>query len=374
MKIEIELSKFQNLINKAKNVINDKSAITILHNFLLRAENNIVTLIATDLDTTTIIVKEEANVIENGATVINAKKLSDLVKSIKSDKITLESDENEKILLSYSKSRFKLSGISAEDYPNISYSKKDEYIFKMEGVFFKYLLDYTSFAVSKDVGILSGLNFEIRKEFVRIVATDSHKLGLCDNKREININENSDIILPLDFVIPTKTAKNLSDSINDETLISIDYKDNSVIFKFENSIIISKLLEGKYPNYEAVIPKNNDNVAILDRKNLIDAINIASVLSDVNQHKVNFFFGSDLVISSSNSEIGGETEQHIEIDYTGEEIQIAFNANYILEMLRVIKTDKIEFYMNNSKLPVIVKPSPLGEDQEVILLLMPLRI
>ncbi len=374
MKIEIELSKFQNLINRAKNVVNEKSAITILHNFLIRAENNIVTLIATDLDTTTIVVKEEATVIENGATVINAKKLSDLVKSIKADVVTLESDENEKILVTCPGSKFKMSGISSEEFPNITYSIEDEYILKMEGVFFKYLLDYTTFAVSKDVGILSGLNFEIRDEFVRIVATDSHKLGLCDNKKQIEINHDSNLSLPIDFVIPTKTAKNLSDSISDDTLISVNYKDNSVIFRFENTIIISKLLEGKYPNYEAVIPKNNANIAVLDRKNLIDAINTANVLSEINQHKINFHFNNDLTISSSNSEIGGETEQHLEIDYRGEEIQIAFNANYILEMLRTIKTDSIEIYMNNSKLPVVIKPTPLGEDQNVVLLLMPLRV
>ena len=374
MKVEIELSKFQSLINRAKNIINEKSAITILHNFLIRAEDNVVTLIATDLDTTTIVVKEEANVIEQGATVINARKLSDLVKSMKSPVVTFESDENEKVLVTLPGSKFKMSGISAEEFPNISYSTEDNYILKMEGVFFKYLLDYTSFAVSKDVGILSGLNFEIREEFVRIVATDSHKLGLCDNKRQVEISENSTVTLPFDFVIPTKTAKNLSDSISDDTVVTIDYKDNSVIFKYENSIIISKLLDGKYPNYEAVIPKNNENIAVLDRKTLIDAINTANVLSEVNQHKINFKFHEDLTISSSNTEIGGETEQHIDIDYNGEEIQIAFNANYILEMLRVIKTDKIEIYMNNSKLPVVIKPMPLGEDQEVILLLMPLRV
>lgn len=370
---KIKLSNLKKLIKRSKNLINDKSPMPILHNFLLKCEKGKLTVIATDLDSTLISSEIVEDIREEGSIVIPAKRFSDLVMILKNDVVTLKADNNLKLEIIVEDGHYTLSGISPSDFPKIQYPSDDDYIISFKGHYFKYLVDYSIFAVSKDIGILTGVNLEIFQSSIRMVGTDSHKLGLCEITNNVNNNTN-DFSFPIKFTIPAKTIKHLSDNIEDESELKIASNGNFVIFMFDDVKLSSRVLEGNYPNYEVVIPKENKNIAQINREEFLYKIESACVMSETNQHKIVFKFDTQLKIKSFNSEIGGESDLSMNIKYTGEEIETAFNGNYLIEMLKNIKTEEVEIYMNTPINPVIIKPIPMADDHNVVLLLMPLRI
>ncbi len=373
MKVRTNIGILKDLIDNALPIINQKAQILILHNFLIRAKNSRLEIVATDLDIS-IIAYKDVEVLEEGEILINAKKFAEIVKNFEDeDEIEIISDENLKFELIIGNSKFSLVGINSEEFPKVQYPEDINYIISVKGLALNFIIDYTLFAVSKDIGILTGINFEIHKDFIRMVGTDSHKLGLADYKDLIDIKK-QDEDFPLKFVVPNKVVKHLSDTIEDDWDINIAFKDNFLIFNYENILLSTRLLEGTYPNYEAVIPEDNQNSAIIERKTFMNIIKRSLSTSESGQYKIIFKFDSTLEVYSYDTELGAESKQELSISYEGEPIEIAFNGNYLLDILKHIKTDDVEFKIGGSLSPTLIKPLPQSESENVILLLMPLRI
>ena len=259
MKVVLNRSDFLRGINTVQSAVAAKNTMPILANVLLEAKEKKLEFVATDLDMG-IRCSVPAEVVEKGSITINAKKLSDIVRELPEASVDLEIDENHKMILVCQKSNFKIHGLPKDDFPILPEVKKDK-LFKVKGSLIQEMIRKTIFAVSTDETryVLNGVFFQAEAGKLRMVATDGHRLAFIQKKVE---GKNED---KCSVIIPTKTLNELSKAVSEigkdkeeEVVVEIMATDNQIKFVVDGVEIISRLIEGQFPNYEQVIPKESD--------------------------------------------------------------------------------------------------------------------
>ncbi len=266
---------------------------------------------------------------------------------------------------------YKVSGFASEDFPKLPDVHPARQV-KLDGKKLVRMIKKTIFAVSKDETrpALNGVFWHTKDDTLNMVATDGHRLAKISRK-DIKIGGYSK-----DIVVPPKVLENLIRLMGDEPgEVGIIINESSIIFVLENIILTSRLLEGPYPNYDQVIPKDNNKILIVDREILNAAVRRVSILSNSLTHQVKFSLKADeLELSATNFDLGGEARENLKIQYKNENLEIGYNSNYIIDILKQVDGDEVNFELDSPTSATILKSAADEENENYFFLVMPLRL
>ncbi|MBN1872419.1 MAG: DNA polymerase III subunit beta, partial [Candidatus Omnitrophica bacterium] len=308
-----------------------------------------LTITGTDLDIG-IITHISVEVINPGSITIPAKKFFDIIKELPEATINLQVKKNNMVNILCDKSQFKIMGIPKDDFPNLPEFKDKESISIDQSVF-KTMLNMTSFAMSRDETryILNGVYMVIKKNNIRMVATDGRRLAMIE--REVELPKQID----KKVIIPIKTVQELGKTLKDYGSLSIAFGENQIMFNIGESLIISRIIEGEYPNYEQVIPKEAKEKVVIDREKFLLATKRAGLLTSQESQGVKIDIEKNKMVISKQSPDIGEAREEIEIEYKGQPFSIGFNPGYIVDVLKNLNDQSIGFELQNPEKPGVIR-------------------
>jgi len=371
MKFSIEKIDLQAHIQDLYNIVPSKNTMPILTNYLIEADeqSNIMKFTATDLEIT-VIVEFEANIAEGGKVAISAKNLNDIINSLPGSMVHFVSDE-ETMKIHCEKSTFSLLCAEYSQFPLVP-QKDLANVITLDAKMFKKMIDNTHFAVSSEINrpIFSGIFWKMAADSQLMVATDGKKIA------EFKLNKQIDLPQPVEQIIPTKGFLFLEKVISDDLPeISVLIESNRVMFAYGSYTIFTHIIEGRFPDYTKAIPTNNNNVLILDKKKLREAVKRVSLLASEETFKIKLDIGDNiLTISSVKREEGEANEKLEDFKYSGEPLTIAFNYRYLIAILTVVESDEIEIRMGKSNEPALFFNTEVNDEFTARFLLMPLRL
>jgi DNA polymerase-3 subunit beta len=351
-------------------VINNSNTLPILDNFLFELEHSKLTVSASDLETTmasTLEVESESE----GSVAIPAKLLLETLKTFPEQPLTFVIEDNNTIEISSNHGKYALAYSSAEEFPKaISLDKPSTTVVSAD--ILATAISKTIFAAGNDDlrPVMSGVFFQFSTESLTFVATDAHKL-VKYSRTDVKADETAEFIMP-------KKPLNLLKGIlagSDDT-VSIEYNDSNAKFSFENSVLICRLIDGKYPNYEAVIPKENPNHLTISRNQFLNSVRRVSIFSNKTTHQIRLkIAGAELNISAEDIDYSNKAEERLTCDYQGDDMQIGFNSRFLSEMLSNLNADDVQLEMSMPNRAGILTPiDGLDEGETVTMLVMPVML
>ena len=343
MKISISRDEILNPLQMVNSVIERRQTLPILSNVLMTIKDNILSLTGTDLEVEVINSCQTINT-EEGETTLPARKLLDICKALpEGSNLDIQID-GERAVLKSGRSRFTLSTLSAAEFPSID-ALISPFEFSISQKTFKKLIDQTQFCMAQqDVRYyLNGLMLELSNDQIISVATDGHRLAFCQAKAELNPTETRQVIIPRKAV--NEISRLLEDSDDD---IHISLSENHIRITFSNVIFTSKLIDGKFPDYQQVIPQKCDNEVTSPRNNLHQAFNRTSVLSNEKYRGMRLQLSHNQLTATVHNPEQDEAEEVIEVSYSGDEFEIGFNVAYLLDALSAIKSDDVVMQLTDS--------------------------
>jgi len=366
MKIKTLKEDLLKATQTVQNVISPHTTLPILSNILIEAIRDEVRLTATDLDIG-ISCLFSAKIEETGSITVPAKKLSDIFRELPGEDIEISVKKNNAIEIKSEHSYFRLMGIPKDEFPKLPSFKDKEFINLPQNIF-KRMLEVSSFAMSKDETryILNGTLVEIKEDTIRIVTTDGRRLVLVEEERNFPRGINKRIIIPL------KTIYELLRNLSNETDLKIAFNKNQISFEFNKTTIISRLIEGNFPEYEKVIPKEiKDNKVKVDKDEFYRAIKRVSLFTNPNSQAIKIDILKDKMILSKTIPEIGEAKDQVDIDYKGENLSIGFNPNYLMEVLKVFEKDAIEIELTDPQKPAVIR---MNAPYKYIYVVLPMQL
>jgi DNA polymerase-3 subunit beta len=351
MKFKAKKETLLENIQKVQNVITTKAALPILSNILMETQPDGLKLTATDLDIG-ISCLVPVDIQEPGIISVPAKRFGDIIRDLPEEDITISTKKNNLVVIETGICQFKIMGLPGEEFPKLP-EFKDKEVVKLEQGALKEMLSLTSFAVSFDETryILNGILFKIHKHNLTLVATDGKRLAIIEKKLKQDIEKDITIIIPI------KTIQELSRNLEGEdgSELSLILGQNQALFDLGAVVIISRLIEGEFPDYQQVIPPSPEQKAKIEREQFLAAVKRAALLSTPDYQAVKLeLFKEKLVISKSTPDIG-ESREEIPVEYKGKEIAIGFNPNYLIDVLKNLSDDKIEFELMDGEKPGVIR-------------------
>ena len=363
MRIIIQREKFLDVLKRTNCVINPRPTTPILNNVLLSAHGDKLKITAMDNDMT-IITSTGALIEEEGDTTLPSKILMQIVGAFPQGDITLETDQDDEAKLTCRNSFYKIHGLPASDYPEVSEQESD-WEFSMPTRELMRGLAKVTYARSTDESRkqLNGVVLSIRKGLTTLAATDGRRLALQENQQQEEVSNEGDYILAAK--VSTDLAKCMDDS-SDKVRVRVN--GSYAVFETESTTLMTRLVEGIYPNFRQVIPANCGNTVSVPRTQLIDVISRVSLIIQGTSNPIRMTFKENsMVISASNAE-AGESKESIEVAYEGEEITVSFNHAYILEPLKIMESDNVSLEFGKQFAPLKIT----GEEG-FLYMLMPMR-
>lgn len=367
MKATIRLNEIKDNMNTISRVVPGKTTMPILSMVLMKAEEDTLSLSATDLDIS-VTSKLKGKVEEGGAVAVPARKVGEIIKSLSGEEVRFEAEKNN-LTISCGRSRFEINGRNPEDFPEIPKQDK-KFSFKIEYNLLHKLIAKTVYAVSTDLSrpALCGVLWKITGNGITMVSTDGHRLA------KIDLNKNIPGADEMDVIIPPKALSTLSHFSGKEELVNVNLAENSVSFSVEDLMIYSRLLEGPFPDFNRVIPEGNRKKLTVSAKGLADATGRVSILSDSLTNLVVFSLEKDrLVLKVDTREVGGAREE-LDAEYSHEPMDIGYNARYVQDLLKTIECDEISFLLDRPDNAGVAVPGEQNSEYEHMCIIMPLRI
>ncbi|MAZ58429.1 MAG: DNA polymerase III subunit beta [Flavobacteriales bacterium] len=370
MKFIISSDNLLKTIQPLIGVVGNNSALPIIENVLLELNKNILRIKATDLQTT-IINTTHVESESNESIAVNAKLLLETLKSFPEQPLTFKTNtENNTLEITSDQGNYTLSYVNSEEFPNTPELDDSQSIIMSVDTLKKGIKN-TLFATSNDElrPVINGISIEINKENMLFVATDAHKLVKYENK--IETNDSASFIVPKK---PLQLLKNILNDVNED--VQIQYNKTNIICSCEGMEIYCRLVDGNYPNYAAVIPQENPNQLCLDRNILLNSLKRVSIFSNQSTRRVKFkISGSELIISGEDLDFSNKANETLKCDYDGNDIEIAFNGKFLIEILSTLESNKINMYFSNPSKAAIIKPDDnIEENEDVLMLIMPMHI
>jgi DNA polymerase-3 subunit beta len=351
-------------------VINSSNTLPILDNFLFELENSKLTVSASDLETTMV---SELNVESEstGSIALPARLLLDTLKTFPEQPLTFKIEENNTVEISSNHGKYALAYANGEEFPK-AVALEDPSKTIVMGDVLASAISKTIFAAGNDDlrPVMSGVFFQFSSEGLTFVATDAHKL-VKYTREDLKANQ------PAEFIMPKKPLNLLKGILaGSEEEVLIEYNDSNAKFTFENSQLICRLIDGKYPNYEAVIPKENPNKLLIDRTQFLNSVRRVSIFSNKTTHQIRLkIAGAELNISAEDIDYSNKAEERLTCDYQGDDMQIGFNSRFLTEMLNNLNADEVKLEMSLPNRAGILTPADgLDEGEHITMLVMPVML
>lgn len=368
MRFTISREKLQEGLTAVTASIPSKTTLPVLANILLETTEKGIRLSGTDLD---IAVSTEvaADVEAPGAITIPAKKLSEIARELPPAPVKISSVGEQRITLDCGRSRFRLLGLPKDEFPSFPAVRFEE-SWRVRSGELQKLIAHTAFAASTEESrpILNGVLWELRGEGMKMVATNGHRLA----KMEVPVKSSG---APAgDLIVPPKALEQIRRLFPADEELEIARGDNHLGFRSPFTAVFTRLIEGPYPNYEQVIPRDNDRVAIADKVALVSALKRMSVIASDQTHRIRMSFNAGMLKFSVQTPDLGEAQDELAIRFTGDPLDIGFNASYLLEILRYLPTDEVKMTFKAPERAATVEPEGWDDPARYLCLIMPLRL
>jgi DNA polymerase-3 subunit beta len=363
MKLSLNRDALLEALTRVQSVVSSKSTIPVLSNVLLQAGDTGLRLTTTDMELT-VNTDVVAEVVKRGESTLPAKRLHSVVRELPSQVVDIEVDGKNNASLRCGTSFFKILGLPAEDFPDIP-QPDGQQTFSIEKKVLKHMLRCVQYATSVDETryVLNGILFSFRDRKLTTVATDGRRLALAEH--EVDFPAGNE----LDMIVPAKTVNELLRNIGDEGTVRITAAGNQVIFETEGMRILSKLIEGVFPNYRQVIPGQCEERIVLERENLLHAVRRVALVTNEQSNSIKLSFGDNNVeVLSSTPEIG-EANEKLPIKYSGPPMTIAYNPEFLMAPLRVLDSDEVYLELTDA-----LSPGVLKSDVSFLYVIMPMRL
>ena len=372
MEFVISKNVLQKELGFVQGIVEKKNTIPVLSNILIESVGeNTLRLIGTDLDVTIRCETNEVDIKVPGSMCVQARKLFDISRLLPDAQVTFRKEENDRVSVECQNFRSKVAGVPREQFPDVPSFKSAP--IRMPAEIFKSFIDRTIFAITQEESryTLSGAKFILDKTGAKMVTPDGHRLAYVA-RRDLGENAPTEA---LDALIPRKTLAELTKlTASEEGEISLGADENHIYFEVGPRLLISRKLSGQFPNYEMVMPKGNDKAIVFDSAALNQAIRRVALMADDRSHAIRFHLApNQLKISSQNAE-EGEAHEVVVTDYSGEDTEIGFNAQYLQEFLNVVGDAQISFEFKDGNSQAQLRPTATENGDEYKYVVMPMRI
>ncbi len=351
-------------------VINSSNTLPILDNFLFELNNKSLKVSASDLETTmsaTLEIESKSK----GSVALPAKLLLDILKTFPEQPLTFTVEENNTVEISSNSGKYALAFVPGDEFPkSVALDEPSTTLVPAEVL--STAINKTIFAAGNDDlrPVMSGVFFQFSTEGLIFVATDAHKL-VKYNRTDVKANEVAEFIMPKK---PLNILKSILGTMESE--VTIEYNDSNATFSIENYVLTCRLIDGKYPNYEAVIPKENPNKLMINRVQFLNSVRRVAIFANKTTHQIRLkIAGTELNISAEDIDYSNKADERLTCDYQGDDLQIGFNSRFLTEMLTNLTSDDIQLEMSMPNRAGILTPiDGLDEGETVTMLVMPVML
>jgi DNA polymerase III subunit beta len=369
MKLTITREQFQEGLVAVAASVPAKTTLPILSNILLEATKDGIRLSGTDLDisvSTTV----SASVDEEGAITLPARKLVEIIRELPSAAIRLTASGEQRVTIECGRSRFRLLGLPREEFPAFP-TLKFEGGWRTSSKELQKLIGHVAFAASTEESrpILNGVLWELRPERMRMVATNGHRLARMDVPTSETQGASQ-----ADLIVPPKALDQIRRLFGTEETVEIARNENHLGFRTGSTQVFTRLIEGPYPNYEQVIPRENDKSATADKAALTSALRRMSIVASDQTHRIRMAFANGSCKLSVQTPDLGEAQEELNVSYEGDPLEIGFNAAYLLEILKYIPTDEVRMTFKAPERAATCEPVGWDDPASYLALVMPLRL
>jgi DNA polymerase-3 subunit beta len=368
MRFTISREKLQEGLAAVAASVPTKTTLPVLANILIETTDRGIRFSGTDLD---IAVSAEvtADVEIAGAVTIPAKKLTDIAREMLPAPVRIAAANEQRVTIECGRSKFKLLGIPRDEFPSFPAVRFDE-SWRVKSAELHKLISHTTFAVSNEESrpILNGVLWALRQDYMRMVATNGHRLA----KMQVPIERST--AGANDLIVPPKALEQVRRLFPPAEELEIARGDNHLGFRSPMAAVFTRLIEGPYPDYEQVIPRDNNRIAVVDKDALVGALKRMSIVASDQTHRVRLSFTAGAVRFSVQTPDLGEAQDELAIRYTGDPLEIGFNASYLLEILRYLPTDEVKLTFKGPEQAATIEPEGWDDPAEFLCLVMPLRL
>jgi DNA polymerase-3 subunit beta len=351
-------------------VLSTSNSLPILDNFLFEIVGSQLTVSASDLETTMrTSLTVEAN--EAGKIAIPAKLLLDVLKNLPDQPCTFLVDKtNFSIEIAYDNGKSRMVGYNGDDFPRVPTIEKSSKI-NVAGELISKAINKTLFATGNDDlrPVMSGVFCQFSPQDITFVATDAHKLVRYRRTDSKATGSSS-------FILPKKPLNLLKSNLHGDEDVELEYNESNAIFSFKDIVLVCRLIDGKYPNYEAVIPKENPNVLTIDRAQFLSSIKRVSIFANKTTHQIKLkLAGSELSLSAEDLDFNNEANERLTCNYDGDDMEIGFNSRFLMEMLNNLDTTEVRLEMSEPSRAGLLMPAVNdNKDEDVLMLVMPVML
>jgi DNA polymerase-3 subunit beta len=371
MKFIVSSTALLKQLQTLQGVLASSNTLPILDNFLFEIDGTQLTVTASDLETTiTATLAVEAK--DKGSVAIPARLLLDTLKAFPEQPLTFSIDgKHHGVELISDQGKYKMTGFSGAEFPKSPVLEAPS-TFVLPAGTLATAINKTLFATGNDDlrPVMSGIFFELGEESVNFVATDAHKL-VRYKRTDVKADK------PASFIVPKKPLNLLKNSLGSTNAeVAVAYNENNAAFTFDNINLVCRLIDGKYPNYEAVIPKKNPNKLTIDRQTFLSSIRRVAIFSNKTTHQVRLSInGSQLLVSAEDLDFSNEANEKLTCTYEGEDMTIGFNSRFLMDMLNNLTCEHVVLEMSAPNRAGILLPGEGGEvGEDVLMLVMPVML
>ncbi len=362
-KFRVTKDKILDGLQRVQNVVSTRTTLPILSNVLVQAGNGGLSLTTTDLDMA-VRCTVEAEVAKPGATTLPARKLFMILKEVPSADIEIEVDDRNAASIRSGSSFYKIMGLPEEEFPKFPSAEGGKTV-KIEQSVLRDMLKKTAYAVSNDETryVLNGVYMSFKPSKLTVVATDGRRLALVERDMDVPKGVETELILP------TKAVGELQRLLGDKGEAKLSIGENQIIIDLDGATLVSKLIEGTYPNFRQVIPSEAKERVALERELFLAALHRASILASEKSQSVKLSFSkNNLTITATTPEVG-EAKETLAINYKGKELTIAFNPQYLMDPLLNLYADEVFLELTDE-----LSPGVLKVNEPFLYVLMPMRL
>lgn len=366
MKFTITRENLQEGLAAVAGSVPTRTTLPVLSNILLEADDTGVRLSGTDLDTA-VSVLVAADIEEPGAITAPARKLQEIARELTPAPVNVET-HGDAISISSGRAKFRLNGLPKDEFP--AFPEVDfEESWKLTGRELQQLISHVSFAVSTEETrpILNGVLWELQDGEMRMVATNGHRLAKM-------IIPQPDLPADAELIVHPRALQQVDKLLGGEQEVRIARSENHLSFRGDGTQIFTRLIEGPYPDYDQVIPKDNDKTLIVDKAGLNAAIRRMAIVASDQTHRIRLSLGGPMLKFSVQTPDLGEATEELPVEYEGEPLEIGFNANYLLELLRYMPTDEVKMSFKAPERAATMEPVGNEDTPDFLCLVMPLRL
>jgi len=369
MKFQVSSTALYKQLTRIAGAIPTRSVLPIIENFLFDLNDDLLTIATTNRETSMQIKLAVESTGGSAKIALPAKVLQDILKALPEQPVSFEIDlDTFSVTLSSENGTYKIGGENGELFPSIPSSDGMEHVTMPLHVLLT-AVNKTLFAAStdEDKAALNGIYFDLSENGATFVATDAHRL-VRYHREDVAVDANTS------FIVPQKALNLLKNSLSaSKGDVAIYYNANNAIFQAEDLIMVCRLIDDAYPNYEQVIPKENPNKLFITKTELLGTLRRVNIFADKKTHQVRLAIGSDILeVSSEDLDFANEARERIPCHYEGDDIEIGFNASLLIEMISNMKIEDVILELSNASQAGIILPSIQEENENVLMLIMPI--